>query len=121
LHLPLLTLIPTKEPPNQRTIISTEAAHAFVSGAAEKSASLIEAPRSNSFHCVYDPWNLFFAFSAQKSHVKSKNHLNPTNQTRSQMKKTYSKTAILKTVEKTNKSTEGREVPQGLTPLFAKI
>jgi hypothetical protein len=37
------------------------------------------------------------------------------------MKKTYSKTAILKTVEKTNKSTEGREVPQGLTPLFAQI
>jgi hypothetical protein len=29
------------------------------------------------------PLHLFFAFSAQKSHVKSQNHLNPTNKTRS--------------------------------------
>jgi hypothetical protein len=42
----------------------------------------------------------FFAFSAQKSHVKSQNYLNPTNNRRFRMEKRSVPTAMLKTVEK---------------------
>jgi hypothetical protein len=40
LFLQLRLLLPDSLPHNQRIVISTEAAHAFVSSAAEKSASL---------------------------------------------------------------------------------
>jgi hypothetical protein len=66
--------------PNQKTVISTEAAHAFVSSAVEKSASsprtLHEIPHSIAFAATAI---FLFSFSAQKSHVKPQNHLNPTN------------------------------------------
>jgi hypothetical protein len=71
--------------PNQKTVISTEAAHAFVSSSAvEKSAS---SPRPSTKFLIplpLPPPQFFFShFSAQKSHVKPQNHLNPTNKTRS--------------------------------------
>src|SRR5882757_9403667 len=50
--------------------------------------------------CCFLLLHLFFAFSAQKSHVKSQNHLTPSNKTRSSLKFSYPQTAIIKTVEK---------------------
>src|SRR5439155_15075270 len=72
--LPLPVLFTQTQEPS----FSTEAAHAFVSSAAEKSASLPQPP-TPSFPCLYDPHNLFFALSAQKSHVKPKKNLTPSN------------------------------------------
>jgi hypothetical protein len=46
-------------------------------------------------------------FSAQKSHVKPQNHLNPTNKTRSSWHVSYVSSAILKTVEKKQASPAG--------------
>ena len=67
-----------------------------------------EAPDSIAvaFAVIY-----FFAFSAQKSHVKSQNHLNQTNNKRSKMEKSSTPTAMLKTIEKKQQS------PRGTAPL----
>jgi hypothetical protein len=46
---------------------------------------------------------LFFAFSAQKSHVKLRNHLNQTNKIRWSWHVSYVQSAILKRVEKNKK------------------
>jgi len=53
------------------------------------------------------PLFYFFAFLAQKSHVKPRNHLNQTNKTRWSWHVSYVQSAILKTVEKT-RSPAGR-------------
>src|SRR5216683_4594107 len=71
-HLPSLILFTY---PNQRIVISTEAAHAFCERRSGEIRFSTGAPRSNSFHCPYYRRNLFFAFSAQKTHVKPPNHL----------------------------------------------
>jgi hypothetical protein len=81
--------------PNQRIVISTKAAHAFCEQRSGEICFSIEALRSNSFHCLYYPCNLFFTFSAQKSHVKSQNRLNHTNETRSSWHFSYTPNAIL--------------------------
>jgi hypothetical protein len=52
--------------PNPKIVISTEAAHAFVSGEVEKSASLSDPPKNNSFYCLYYRRNLFFTVFSPK-------------------------------------------------------
>src|SRR5882757_7334882 len=59
--------------------------------------------------------HLFFAFSAQKSRVKSQNHLTPSNKTRSSLKFSYPQAAIIKTVEKNKQAPQGDNLPPGLT------
>jgi hypothetical protein len=74
-HLPLPVLFTQAKVP----VISTEAAHAFVSSVAEKSASQPQPPIP-SFPCLYIPTIYFFAISAQKSHVKPQKNLTPSNE-----------------------------------------
>src|SRR5260370_25300988 len=52
--------------PNQRIVISTEAAHASCEQRNGETSSLRSSPRSDSFHCPYDPRNLFFAIFRPK-------------------------------------------------------
>jgi hypothetical protein len=54
------------------------------------------------------------SFSAQKSHVKSQNHLNPSNKRKSTLKFSYPQTAIIKTVEKNKLAPQGYKTPPGL-------
>jgi hypothetical protein len=60
--------------------------------------------------------NFLLPFSAQKSHVKSQNGLNCTNETRSSWHFSYAPPAILKIVEKNETSPAGIDSP-GLTLL----
>jgi hypothetical protein len=63
--------------PNPKIVISTEAAHAFVSSEVEKSASLSDPPKT-THSIVFTIAAIYFSpFSAQKSRVKPHNHLNP--------------------------------------------
>jgi hypothetical protein len=106
------TQLPVLFSETERIVISTEAAHGFiVSGAAEKSASLprLFASHHPAFAVDFGKQTsevtdsimvalvtIFLSlFSAQKSHVKSQNHLNPTNKTRSSWHFSYPQTAIL--------------------------
>ena len=57
----------------------------------------------------------FSSNSARKSHVKPRNHLNPTNKTRSSWHVSYVQSAILKTVEKNKQAPPGYNRPPGLT------
>jgi len=62
--------LPNKQRTNKEPSFRPKLLTPSVSSAAEKSASRPALPQTNSFHLVYDRRNLFFAFSAQKSHVK---------------------------------------------------
>jgi hypothetical protein len=58
-------------------------------------AKVVIAAANNSFHFPYHGSEFSFAFSAQKSHVKPKNHLSNTNKTRSSWRFRYAQLAIL--------------------------
>jgi hypothetical protein len=64
---------------NQRTVISTEAAHAFVSSRAEKSASLPELYPNQLIPLPLSSPHLFFAIFRPKIACQVQNHLTPTN------------------------------------------
>jgi hypothetical protein len=82
-HWPFALAVVISLDPNQRILISTEAAHAFCEQRSGEICFSIGPPGKNSFHCVYCFSNLFSPFSAQKSHVKPQTDLNHTNKTRS--------------------------------------
>jgi hypothetical protein len=65
-HLPLPVFLTETKESSFRPKLLTQ----FVSSAVEKSASLSELSRRNSFHSLYPPAIYFSPFSAQKSHVK---------------------------------------------------
>jgi hypothetical protein len=65
---------------------------------------------------------ILFAFSAQKTHVKSLNHLNHLDATTSEWHFSYAETAILEhRDQKSSKPRRDIERPPGLTLLFAQI
>jgi len=66
--------------PHQRTVISPLRCSRLGEQRSGEIRFSTEGPSpTSSFPSLYDPRNLFFAFSAQKSRVKPQNNLTPSN------------------------------------------
>jgi hypothetical protein len=73
--------------------------------------------KATDFIAFASAYIFLLPFLAQKSHVKSQNHLTHSNETRSSLHFSSTQSAILKIVEKNKQAPEGYSIPPGLTRL----
>jgi hypothetical protein len=79
-----LTTVASSSAPTIGTVISTEAAHAFVSSARGQIRLSAETLPEVTHSFVFPAGTIYFSpFSAQKSHVKPQNHLTLSNKRKS--------------------------------------